>query len=87
MQHIVLTTEARRAQRDVSFFVCRRPTINLYDPIGHPVLAGEPRRPAVRASGKQKSTSINWDIPMETEEQNLSFHGAFCEDDMLKTLA
>jgi len=23
------------------FFVCRRPTTKLYDPIGHPALAGE----------------------------------------------
>jgi hypothetical protein len=30
-----------RGRRVKYFFVCRRPTINLYDSIGHPALAGE----------------------------------------------
>ena len=32
---------SRRERREVIFCICRRPTINSHDPIGHPDLAGD----------------------------------------------
>jgi hypothetical protein len=53
-----LNHSAQRTQRRIFLFLCRRPTLNLYNPIGHPVLAEKPRDPAGQASGREKTNSV-----------------------------